>query len=146
MKRTTALYIAWIQSVLAMAGSLYSSQILHWTPCVLCWYQRILMYPLVLIIAVCILREVEDVEYIVLPFSIIGLGVSFYHNLLMYRILPESFAPCTASASCTIPYHFYLSFITLPLLSFLAFLVVTVCMFVYHNGKKKQRLAEADIN
>lgn len=146
MKRTTVLYIAWIQSVLAMAGSLYASQILHWTPCVLCWYQRILMYPLVLIIAACILREVEDVEYIVLPISIIGLCVSFYHNLLMYRVLPESFAPCTASASCTIPYHFYLNFITLPLLAFIAFAVITICMFVYHNGKKKQRLAVADIN
>ena len=146
MKRTTALYIAWTQSVVATAGSLYASQILHWVPCVLCWYQRIFMYPLILVIGACIAREVEDVEYIVWPMSIIGICISFYHNLLMYKILPESFAPCTASASCVIPYHFFLNFLTLPLLAFTAFLVINVCMLVYHNGMKKQRLAAADIS
>lgn len=137
MKRITALYIAWIQAIVATVGSLYLSLVLHWTPCVLCWYQRTMMYPLVLVIGAGILKEVIDIEYLVLPVTFVGLIISLYHNLLMYGVISEKLAPCTAGVSCTLPYHFYFGFLTVPLLSFTAFAVITVCMFIYHNGKKK---------
>ncbi len=139
-KQKIPLYIAWIQSVIATASSLYLSQVLHWTPCVLCWFQRIFMYPLILIIGVCILREIDDTEYLVWPLTAFGFCISLYHNLLMYRILPESFAPCTASVSCTIPYHFWFGFLTVPLLSFIAFTVITICMYFFHRAKKQALL------
>ncbi len=68
--------IAWIQSIIATLGSLYYSEILHFTPCVLCWYQRILLYPLVLIIAVGILRKDKGLYQYVLPMSILGLLIA----------------------------------------------------------------------
>lgn len=136
-----ALYIAWTQALVATSGSLFLSEILHWTPCVLCWYQRIMMYPLLLILTVGILRESDDLEYFVWPLSIIGLGISFYHNLLQYRIIPEHLAPCAVGASCTVPYHFWFGFLTVPLLSFTAFLIITISMFFFRKEKiwsKKQ--------
>lgn len=138
MYKKIALYIAWIQSVLATAGSLYLSQVLHWTPCVLCWFQRIFMYPLILIIGVCIGRDIDDVEYLVWPMTAFGLLISLYHNLLMYHVISESLAPCSKTGvSCTLPYHFFYGFLTVPLLAFIAFMVITISMFVVHRSKKQ---------
>src|SRR5579864_5425272 len=95
------LYIAWVQSLLAMLGSLYFSEIKKFPPCILCWYQRILMYPLVLIIAVGILRKDKNLPHYVLPLSAIGTIIAVYHNLLYMNIIPESLAPCVAGVSCT---------------------------------------------
>lgn len=129
------LYIAWIQSIIAMAGSLYFSEIKKFPPCILCWYQRILMYPLVLIIAVGIYRKDKNLPFYVLPLSIIGTIIAFYHNLLYFKILPESAAPCVAGVSCTTKFVEYFGFITIPFLSLCGFLLVTVCMLIYmHSG------------
>ena len=133
MTKRTFLYIAFAQALIATAGSLYLSQILHWTPCILCWYQRIFMYPLVIILGVAIVMEVTNVEYIVLTMTAFGGLVSIYHNLLMYRIIPESLAPCSAGVSCTINYHFWFGFLTVPLLSLTAYLVITICMLIYRK-------------
>jgi disulfide bond formation protein DsbB len=133
MKKRFFLYIAFTQALIATAGSLFLSLGLNWTPCVLCWYQRICMYPLVIILGAAILFEISNVEYIVLPLSIIGLLISIFHNLLQYRIIPESLAPCSTSASCTIPYHFFFGFLTIPLLSLLAFVVVVSSMLFYRK-------------
>lgn len=130
------LYLAWIQSIVAMAGSLYFSEVRHFTPCVLCWYQRILMYPLTLIIAVGIYRKDKNLPFYVLPLSIIGTIIALFHNLLYYKILPESAAPCTAGISCTTHFFAWFGFITIPLLSLIAFLIITACMLIYRKLNK----------
>ena len=131
------LYVAWFQALIATGGSLFLSQVLHWTPCELCWFQRIFMYPLLVILTVAILKPIKDIEYIILPLTCIGGLISVYHNLLMYRILPESFAPCTASVSCTIPYHFFFGFLTIPLLALIAFIVISISLLIYRKEKIK---------
>ncbi|MCB0114877.1 MAG: disulfide bond formation protein B, partial [Caldilineaceae bacterium] len=73
-----ALITAWV----AMSGSLYFSEVRHYVPCALCWYQRILMYPLALLLIVGLLRRDRHLAYLVLPFSLIGQGVSTYHYLI----------------------------------------------------------------
>lgn len=128
--------IAWVQSIAAMLGSLYYSEIRHFTPCVLCWYQRILMYPLVLIIAVGILRKDRKLYQYVLPMSILGWFIALYHILLQKGIIPESIAPCTIAASCATKYTGYFGFITIPVMSLAAFTVITVCMFVLRKVNK----------
>lgn len=122
------LYFSWAVAVAATSGSLFFSEVLHFTPCVLCWYQRIFMYPLVLLIAVGILRKDKGLPIYVLPLSILGMAVALYHNLLYYKILPESTAPCLLNVSCTTRFFAWFGFITIPLLSLTAFTVVTVCM------------------
>lgn len=130
------LYIALIQSLLATLGSLYYSEIKHYTPCVLCWYQRILMYPLVLIIAVGVYRKDKGLPFYVLPLSVTGMLIALYHVLLQKGILPEAIAPCTIGASCLTKYTGYFGFITIPVMSLTAFMVINICMFLYLKWKK----------
>src|SRR5689334_10749569 len=68
--RHVALLAAWI----AMCGSLFFSEVLGWQPCILCWYQRILMYPLAILLALGIVRRDRGLHTYVLPFSIGGIG------------------------------------------------------------------------
>lgn len=130
-------YIAFAQALLATLGSLYFSEIAHFTPCVLCWYQRICMYPLVAILAVGILKKDKNLPYFVLPLSLIGLAISSYHNLLYYGVIPEALAPCTAGVSCTTRFFAWFGFVTIPLLSFTAFAIITACMVLLLKQKKK---------
>ena len=88
-----ALYSAFLQAWVASLGSLYFSEIAKFPPCVLCWYQRICLYPLVAILTVGILRGDKKVYLYVLPLSISGLIIAIYHNLLYYKIIPESIKP-----------------------------------------------------
>ena len=130
------LYLAWTVALLGTLGSLFFSNALGWLPCVLCWYQRILLYPLLIILTVGVLRDSDDLEFFVLPFSFLGIGVSIFHNLLQYGIIPEKLSPCTNGVSCTIPYHFFFNWLTVPLLSLCAFIVITICMYIYRNHRK----------
>lgn len=131
------LYIAWLQALVAMLGSLYSSEIMHFPPCVLCWYQRIFLFPLVVILAVGIIRKDKGVYLYVLPLSVTGLFISLYHNFLYYKILPESNAPCAQGISCTTKFFEWFGFVTIPFLSFFAFAIITLCMIIYWRMHKK---------
>jgi disulfide bond formation protein DsbB len=130
------LYLALIQSIAATFGSLYFSEVKHFTPCVLCWYQRILMYPLIAIITVGILRKDKGLPAYVLPLSIPGMFIALYHVLLQKGILPESVAPCVLGASCTTKYIGYFGFITIPVMSLTDFTVINLCMFLYLKWRK----------
>ena len=128
-------YLAWVISLIATIGSLVFSEILKFPPCVLCWYQRILLYPLVLIIAVGILRKDQNLPYYVLPLSITGMTIAAYHNLLYYSIIPESIAPCTLDISCITRFIEWFGFVSIPLLSLLSFAVITLMMILSRKLK-----------
>lgn len=122
-----ALLIAAISTL----GSLYFSEVLKFPPCVLCWYQRVSMYPLIAILAVGIWKKDKNLPLFVLPLSLIGGGIALYHNLLYYKILPESAAPCTLGISCTTKFIEWFGFITIPFLSLSAFIAITSLMLLY---------------
>lgn len=130
------LYIAFLQAFVAMLSSLYFSNIANLPPCVLCWYQRICMYPLAAILAVGIWRKDTKVYLYVLPLSIVGFFISAYHNLLYYGFLPESITPCTQGVSCTLKLIEWFGFVTIPLLSFIGFAVINLCMLIYIKSQK----------
>jgi len=117
------LLTAWI----ATCGSLFFSEVLGWRPCVLCWYQRILMYPLALLLAIGILRRDRGLYIYVLPFSLTGIGVSLYHALL---IKTDWFPPpaCAIDVPCTVDYLNWFGFITIPFLALTAFVIITGMM------------------
>jgi disulfide bond formation protein DsbB len=120
------LYFAWFVAAVATAGSLFFSEVMKLPPCVLCWYQRIAMYPLVWILAVAIVkRNLTIVKLVALPMALVGFGIAIYHNLLYYKWLPESITPCTSGVSCTSKQIEWFGFITIPFLSFCAFLIIT---------------------
>lgn len=130
------LYIALAQSIIAMLGSLYFSEVMNLPPCVLCWYQRIALYPLVVILIVGILRKNRDIAMYVLPLSLTGLAISIYHNLLYWGIIPESIAPCMAGVSCTTKFFEWFGFITIPFLGLIAFIVISACMVIFIRNNK----------
>lgn len=132
-------YIAWTVALVSMLGSLYFSEIKGFPPCILCWYQRICIYPLVVVLLVGILKKDINLPYYILPFSIIGMLISIYHNLLYYKILPESAAPCVSGVSCTTKFIEYFGFVTIPLLSLIALTIITISMLMYARYLKTQK-------
>jgi disulfide bond formation protein DsbB len=130
-----ALTIAWVQSVVAMLGSLFFSLVMGLPPCDLCWYQRIAMYPLVIILGIGILKKDQNSIFYAFPLVIVGWMIALYHNLLYYQILPEAMAPCKAGISCTTRYLEWFGFLTIPLMSLIAFSVILVCLYITNKRK-----------
>lgn len=130
--------VIFFQALVATLGSLYFSEVMKFPPCVLCWYQRICMYPLVVIAGVGIYTKDKRFLNYVLPLSAIGWTIALYHNLLYYKILPESIKPCTIGVSCTTKFFAWFGFITIPLMSFVAFSVILVAGFFLRRYLKKQ--------
>lgn len=132
---------AFLQALVAMAGSLYFSEVLLFVPCVLCWYQRITLYPLVAILLVGMYFKDSKVYRYVLPFVIIGLLIATYHAVLYYGvnwgIRPDWVGPCVAGVSCTTKYVEYFGFITIPLLSWLAHLFIIILMGLAWKAEKR---------
>ena len=126
----SSLYIALLAAWIAMLGSLYFSEVAHYIPCVLCWYQRILMYPLTLLLAVGLLRRDKNLPLLVLPLSVLGMGVSTYHVLLEKTNWFSSAATCQAGVPCTVLWINWFGFITIPFLALIAFLVITIMSIV----------------
>jgi disulfide bond formation protein DsbB len=129
-------YLGWVIALLATVGSLFFSEVMQLPPCVLCWYQRIATYPLVLIIGVGIVLRDPRMKIYALPLCLAGLAVSVYHNLLYYGFIPESITPCTEGVPCNAVQIEWLGFITIPLMGLAAFLSLALCLFLYKPEEK----------
>jgi disulfide bond formation protein DsbB len=129
-------YLAWIMALVATVGSLFFSEVMQLPPCVLCWYQRIAMYPLVAIIGIGIITGDNRLKNYAFPLCLIGLAISIYHNLLYYGLIPESITPCTEGISCTSRQIEWLGFITIPLMALTAFVGVALCLIFYKPKQK----------
>ena len=130
------LYIAWIQAIAATAGSLIFSEVLGYAPCLLCWYQRIAMYPLVVIIAVGIILNDKKLVFYALPLSIAGGVIAFLQYLLQLGVLTEASFPCRVGVSCATREVYYFGFITIPFLSLVSFIIITTCLLYYWRTNK----------
>lgn len=131
-----ALHIAFLQAWAAVLGSIYFSEIIGLRPCLLCWYQRILMFPIAIILPIAIWRNDRKVFYYVLPLSVLGSMIGFYQYLLQMTPL-SILAPssCNAYESCSKIDFITLGFVTIPLLSFTAFVVISAMMiFLLKSG------------
>lgn len=133
------LYTVWLFALIATLGSLFFSEIMKLPPCVLCWYQRIAMYPIAILAPIALLqKEAASFLKYVFALALIGLGIAIYHNLLYYGIIPESLAPCMEGISCTSRQIEWLGFITIPLLSLSSFTIITsVLVWDTIRGSKK---------
>lgn len=120
-------HFAFAPALTAMLGSLYYSEVAGFVPCELCWYQRILMYPLTLIILIGILKQDEYLPDYVLPFSLIGMGMSTYHYLLQRGIV-SSTGTCEVGVPCTTQWVNYFGVVTIPFMALTAFILITLVM------------------
>ncbi|MFH1620640.1 MAG: disulfide bond formation protein B [Patescibacteria group bacterium] len=125
------LYAIFLVALAAMMGSLYFGEVMKIPLCTLCWYQRIAMYPLVVVLAVGILWDEAKVHLYALPFAVIGLIISIYHNLIYAGIIPEVIKPCTVDVPCTTKFIEFFGFVSIPLLSLLGFIFITGGM-IFH--------------
>jgi disulfide bond formation protein DsbB len=107
-------------------GSLYFSEVLGFPPCILCWYQRICLYPLGAIFAVAIWTDDIGYKKYALPLAVMGLVIACYHNLLYFGVLDEALSPCTKDLSCTTKQLELFGFLTIPLLSMIGFVLSTL--------------------
>lgn len=128
-----SLYAAWGVSLIAIIGSLYFSEVELFIPCMLCWYQRIFMYPLAIVLPIGILNKDRAIWQYGLALAIPGWLISVYHNLLYYKVLEESEATCRAGISCTTQFIEYFGFVTIPLLSFIGFSIIIAFLMIYRR-------------
>lgn len=130
-----SLLLSWIAALIATLGSLYFSEVLHYIPCTLCWYQRIFMYPLTIILGIAVYRNDLVIYKYVLPISIIGMLISGYHTVLQKVPYLQQFEMCTTGVPCSKDYLNWLGFITIPLMAFVAFTIITICLFIVSRSK-----------
>ncbi|OKY77015.1 MAG: disulfide bond formation protein B [Desulfobulbaceae bacterium DB1] len=131
------LFFCWLLATVSTLGSLFFSQVMDFAPCLLCWYQRIFLFPLVIILARGLFPLDKNVVKYALPLAVAGWLAALYHNLLYSGIIPESIQPCSQGVSCTEKYIELFGFLTIPGLSLLSFSLTIVLLIIF-----KRRFAE----
>jgi disulfide bond formation protein DsbB len=106
-------------------------------PCVLCWYQRIFMFPLVFVLAVGLLPYDAKVVRYALPLSVVGLLIAAFHALLLAGFIPANLTPCTQGVPCSKVQIQWFGFLTIPLMSVLAFLAISLLLVCSHFKSSK---------
>jgi len=131
---STLVLLMFIVASVATLGSLFFSEIMEFVPCTMCWYQRIFMYPLMVIFLVQLLYPDEKLFKYTFPVAAVGFFFAIYHNLLMWKIIPESSVPCVQGIPCSTEYFNMLGFINIPFLSLSAY---TIIILVLLFGKQR---------
>jgi|tagenome__1003787_1003787.scaffolds.fasta_scaffold20787311_2 disulfide bond formation protein DsbB len=122
------LWIAWVIALVATLGSLYFSEIAHFEPCRLCWFQRICMYPLaVLLFGMALRRDARNALLYALPLPVIGAGVSTYHEYIVYHPEAET-AGCKQGVSCAVVWIEKFGYVQIPTLALTAFLAIAALL------------------
>ena len=124
-----ALAVPALVTLVSMLGSLYFSEVVNYRPCVLCWYQRIAMYSLAIILVVAAVRRDKSVAPYAMVLAGIGAVISTYHWLLE-RWPAIDTGSCSADAPCSVPYFEVFGFVSLAFMAFCAFVTVLVFLGV----------------
>ncbi len=119
------IFFAFGVAVASTAFSLFYSEIAGFVPCTLCWFQRIFMYPQIVLLGIALFKKDSKIVDYALPLTVIGTIFSLYHNYVYYGGV--SILPCSAfglGVSCLRRYVFELGYITIPLMSLTSFLLL----------------------
>jgi len=134
----TLLFLCWLLVSISTTISVFFSYVLEYEPCVLCWYQRICLFPLIFIFAAGLLPAFDkNVIKYALPLAIAGGLTAFYHTLLYAGIIPESIQPCSKGVSCTEKYIELFGFVSIPMLSFFAFSIIVTLLIILKRRTSK---------
>lgn len=130
MSRDNRLYLAWVVALVATLGSLYFSEVRHFAPCILCWYQRTMMYPLALLLGVAALCGDLGIRRYGLTLAAVGWLVSITQNLEVWGVI-KSLKACTAGVPCDAKWPIFgdanvaiSNIVTIPLLALIAFSLI----------------------
>jgi len=131
------IFICWLIAMAALFGSLFFSEVMGLKPCVLCWWQRIFIYPLAVLFLVGLFPRKNKVDLSVvrytLPLAVIGLGFAIYHYLVYSGFIPESLQPCSKDLSCTEINLELMGFVTIPMLSIFAYSAIIILLLIYQK-------------
>jgi len=130
-------FIAWLVASVSTLGALFLGEIMGYTPCVLCWYQRIGMFPLVLILAAGLFPFDRGVVRYALPLALTGWLLAVFHWAVASGLVPESATPCSQGVPCSVEQISWFGFLTLPLLSVLAFSAIIALLLMTHFKASK---------
>jgi disulfide bond formation protein DsbB len=122
----------WLVACVSTLGALFFSEVMQLPPCTLCWYQRIFIFPLVLVLPMGLFPFDRRVVRYALPLLVVGGFVSLFQLLLVHGVIPESIQPCRQGVSCREVQIEWLGFVSIPLLSFLAFLAMSALLIAAH--------------
>ena len=123
-----ALTFAFGIAAVATGGSLVFSEVYHYTPCELCWYQRIAMYPLAVILGIAAVRRDLAIRRYALPLSVVGALVSTWHVLVQRVPALAGTTSCDATAPCTGIWVEALGWLTIPTMAGMGFLAITALL------------------
>ena len=127
--------LAFLVAAVSMVGSLYLSEVADFVPCNLCWYQRIAMYPQVLLLGIAWYRRDEGIRAYVLPLAVIGACISTFHVLVeRFPWIEGSGGVCDPANPCTIKWIEELGFITIPTMALSAFVLIALLMTHLPSG------------
>ena len=133
----TIIFICWIVACVSTLGSLFFSEIMKFAPCALCWYQRVFMFPLVILLLVGLFPFDKSIIKYALPLALTGWGFAFYHYLLYSGFIPESLQPCSQGVSCSETYVDLFGFLTIPMLSLISFSTLVALLLVLKRRLSK---------
>lgn len=130
------LFFAWFVSIIATVGSLFFSEVLHFIPCDLCWYQRIFMYPLPILLGIAAYKQDFNVITYILPLPIIGSVISIYHYCIQQFPSFAAARPCKNGVPCSGDYlNYFGGLVTIPFLALIASLLIIVSLVVIYKRK-----------
>jgi disulfide bond formation protein DsbB len=138
---TTALWLAFAVALTATTGSLYLSEVAGFIPCTLCWFQRIAMYPLVVILGIAAWRGDAGVRVYVVPLAALGAAIAAYHVALQ-RVPGLPSGACSLDAPCTAIYVERFGFVTIPVMALIGFAAILTLMLGLLPGRGRDEAAE----
>jgi disulfide bond formation protein DsbB len=127
----------WVVASASTLGALFFSEVMQLAPCVLCWYQRIFMFPLVLILPLGLFPFDARVVRYAFPLALAGWLVALFHVLLVAGVIPESIQPCTQGVPCSETQIEWWGFLNIPLLSLFAFSAMSALLILAHTRRPR---------
>jgi len=133
----TLVFAAWFLATASTLGALFFGEVMKLPPCSLCWYQRIFMFPMALILPFALFPFDRNVVRAVLPLAGFGALFAAFHMLVVEGVIPEAIAPCRQGVPCSETVIEWFGFVTIPWLSMLAFgAIVVLLSLAYFRSSK----------
>src|SRR5512147_1783306 len=124
----TLIFCAWLVASVSTLGALFFGEVMKVPTCVLCWYQRIFMFPLALVLPIGMFPFDRKVVRYALPLAALGWPIAAFHVLLAAGVVPEDIKPCTQGVPCSEQVIAWFGFVTIPLLALASFSIIIVLL------------------
>jgi len=133
----TLVFACWLVAAISTLGALFLGEVMDLPPCVLCWYQRIFMFPLVFILAAGLIPFDPKIVRYALPLAVAGWLVAVFHLLLAAGVIPENITPCAQGVPCSQVQIEWFGFVTIPLLSVVSFSIINALLIATYFKASK---------